>query len=50
MKIFDASDDLLVTMKFILNQETLYETYEALTEANLLALNICYVKLNLNFT
>lgn len=40
MKIFDASDDLLVTMKFILNQETLYETYEAL--------NICYVKLNLN--
>lgn len=42
MKIFDASDDLLVTMKFILNQETLYETYEAL--------NICYVKLNLNFT
>ena len=42
MKIFDASDDLLVTMKFILNQETLCETYEAL--------NICYVKLNLNFT
>ena len=37
MKVFEASDDLLVTVKFILNQETLYETYEAL--------NICYIVL-----